>query len=87
MAEYMLTTDEVRRMFATAPLGGEPVQPVPMLEREFDRWLAQMKADTLREVAGLKADAWDEGYFQRMRDYPDGPERRDNPYREEDRRG
>lgn len=22
-----------------------------MLERDFDRWLAQMKADTLREVA------------------------------------
>lgn len=31
----------------------------------------------------VRAEAWDEGYFRRMDDYPFDPEERDNPYRKE----
>lgn len=34
-------------------------------------------------IAQVKAEAWDEGYFRRMDDYPFDPEERDNPYRKE----
>lgn len=44
--------------------------------------LATAPTDALREV---KAEAWDEGYFRRMDDYPFDPEERDNPYRKEPR--
>lgn len=81
MTEYTPTTDEVRHMFATAPLGGaQPALPVPALVREFDRWLDQ-----------VKADAWDSAVVSMV--YADGTPveivANRNPYRTEqvDERG
>lgn len=44
---------------------------------------AEYDAEFNRCLDRVKAEAWDEGYFRRMDDYPFDPEERDNPYRKE----
>lgn len=75
MTDYMPTTDDVRdayqgRLVKTGPSSYELVDE-KQADAEFDRWLAE-----------LKADAWEEGYAQGSEDSYDSRLDADNPYRE-----
>lgn len=54
MTDYTLTTDEVREMYWEC--SGEPRRDSGAWA-EFDRWLASVKADVLRDAA----DRWTQG--------------------------
>lgn len=56
MSDYTPTTQEVRHLYATAPTGGDPVLPMPEMQREFDRWLARHDQEVREEYAAELAD-------------------------------
>ena len=66
--EYTPDEFNVRMAWVTTGIG-----PEDNLNAEFDRWLA-----------GVKADAWEEGVEAQMYAYGNGHDATDNPY-EEDR--
>lgn len=62
-------TNVMRATYATAATYRQ--SPNPGRATEFDRWLA-----------GVKADAWDEGVEAQMDAYGNGHDATDNPYEE-----
>ncbi len=74
---YTPTTEEVMKIYrwsvATERYGLNAVyKKLDIQEAEFDRWLAE-----------VKADAWDEGYTQGNNDMYNGDFPTHNPYRQE----
>jgi len=66
VSDYTPTTEEVRQGWRTARTGQFYVKEQFITDEEFDRWLAE-----------VKADAWDEGYVSSDDYYGE----HDNPYR------
>lgn len=72
MSEYTPTTDEVRASYSWDRVYGSDDRDESRIE--FDRWLAQ-----------VKAEVWDEGFLLATRNNPNKPHPMlsYNPYREE----
>ena len=69
MADYIPTTERVRTSYACQR---ESIYGVEHDFAEFDRWLAE-----------VKAQAWEEGYTQGSKDMYDGDFPTPNPYRQQ----
>ncbi len=69
MSDYTPTTEEVRQGWRTVKDGKFYVKELPIESDEFDRWLAE-----------VKAQVWDKGYEAGLTDFASSMTT--NPYRQ-----